>query len=383
LSLLCLYPGLETLVKAGFEDVAKALVFDKLKFYGRLDLSAGDPQTILGLTRAECTLLRSCRGDLKNVLKANKHHYKDAEWSIGDICSLRNELDRTYYLTDQLCFCNEKKTSPRQLLAYLKRQHARRLRQYEQAMRENGCLARHGGIAPRPDDEWVHLRDYHQMHATEMGIPPREIYPRDISEAHDAILNMHNERIERQRVADRERRGITYQTEQAAARERWRKQTQLKYENAARIDGDAARCEMMDKRLRWRVKHLSFALGDYMTVIPQRTRDLVREGEALHHCVGTYLDSYASSRTNIVFLRHKEHLDQPLITVEVSNEGKVRQCYGFNDDRQLFCEDEWKRVELEAWEAIYESGVRAFADAYEAHLREHFDNKNKKERVTA
>ena len=382
LSLLCLYPALETLVKAGFEEIAKANVFDKLKFYGRVDMTATDPQSILGLTKGECALLRNCGRSMVEVLKAHKHHYKDKEWSVGDICALRSALDRNYLLVDILCFCNEKKTNPREMLAYLKRQHARRLRQFEEAMHSNGCMARHGGIAPRFDDEWGHLRDYHQMHLSEMDVPPREIYPRDAREAHDAIMDVYNARMERERTAERARRGITYQKEQDAARESWKRQTKLKYDNAAKIDGDAGKCETMDKRLRWRIKHLSFALGDYMTVIPKRTKDLVREGEALHHCVGTYLDSYAGSRTNIVFIRHKAHIDQPLITVEVGNDGAVKQCYGFNDDRLLTSSDQWKGVELEAWEKIYDGSVRAFAKAYEEHLKEQFSN-TKKERVTA
>jgi hypothetical protein len=383
LSLLCLYPGLETLVKAGFEEIAKEVVFDKRKFYGRVDLCATDPQSILGLTKWECTQLKRCGSSMVEVLKAHKHHHRDATWSVGNICALRGALDRSYLFVDMLCFCNAKGTNPRDLLVYLKRQHARRLRQYEEAMRENRCLARNGGIAPRFDDEWVNLRDYHHMHNSEMGIPPRDLYPHDAKEAHDAVMEMKAARQEREWQAERQRRGDAYQAEQTAERARWIKQTGIKYDNAAKIDGDLERCDRMDKRLRWRIAHLSFALGDYMTVIPQRTRELVREGEALHHCVGTYLDSYANSHTNIVFLRHKDRLDQPLLTMEVSNEGRVKQCYGFNDDRTLCHGDEWKHEELDTWEAVYDPSVRAFAKAYEEHLKEHFDKNNKKERTTA
>ena len=383
LSLLCLYPGLETLIKAGFEEIAMQMVFDKRKFYGRVDYTATDPQSILGLSHGEQTMLKKCGRHMVEVLKAHKHHYKDKAWSVSDICALRGALDRNYQFVDMLCFCNAKGTNPRELLAYLKRQHARRMRQYEEAIHSNACMARHGCVAPRLDDEWVNLRDYHDMFVAEMDMPPREIYPKDAREAHDAIEERHNERMEREMRAERERRGITYQKEQEAKREHWRKQTRLKYENAAKIDGDKGKCAAMDKRLRWRVKHLSFALGDYMTVIPQRAKDLVREGEAMQHCVGTYLDSYAKGSTNIVFIRHKEHIDQPLLTVEVDNDGRVKQCYGFNDDRLLTNSDQWKKPEQEAWEAVYNADARTFAKAYEEHLKEHFDKNNKKERVTA
>lgn len=385
LSLLCLYPGLETLMKAGYGDIVKKVVFDKLKFYGRIDLMKGDPQSILGLSRAECTMLREHRHDMSTILKAHKHHCKNKEWSVGDICALQDADEYGHSLTDQLCFCNGQGTSPRVLLGYLMRQHERRLRQYDEAIHTNACLARHGGgVAPRLHDEWIHLRDWHDMYVKEMGVPPRELYPRDVSEAHDAILNMRNERIERQIAAYREQRGVTQEQEMQWERENWQKKTQLKYENADEIDGNVEKCECMDKRLRWRIKHLSFAKGRYMTVIPQRTRELVVEGEALHHCVGTYLERYASGKTNIVFLRDREHLEQPLLTVEVNDDGYVEQCYGFNDDQVYGKDEEWMKPELDKYLEVYDKEIRAFADAYREHLRNHFEAmKNKKERTTA
>ena len=124
-----------------------------------------------------------------------------------------------------------------------------------------------------------------------------------------------------------------------------------------------------------------------MVVIPSLTVELVREGERMHHCVGTYAERYAKGRTNIVFLRHKEHLDAPMLTAEILNDGKMNQCYGFNDDRPLYASDEWKRPEKETYDAVYDAAVRVFAKKYEEYLAEHFaamkGKKNEKERTTA
>jgi hypothetical protein len=387
LALLCLYPGLEILLKAGYGDIAKAVVLDKIKFYGRIDLQATDPQSILGLSRGDCIKLRECKYDMRTVLKAHKHYYKDAEWSIGDIHALAKGNMHWRSLTDQLCFCNEHKTSPRTLNKYLDKQHELRIKQYHEAMRTNGCLARHGGIEPDRQSEWIHLRDWHRMYCSEMGVPPRELYPRDVSEAHDAVMQIRDERINQQIAAEREHRGITTEVELRAKREGWVEQTRLKYEEAAKVDGRADLCEKMDKRLRWRIKHLSFAEGNYMTVIPKRARELVAEGEALHHCVGTYVNRYASSSTNIVFLRDRRYLDQPLLTVEVDNEGGIKQCYGFNDDMMVTKRDAWMKPEKDKYRAVYSSEIRVFAEHYKAYLAEHFaemkNQKHKKERTTA
>lgn len=162
-----------------------------------------------------------------------------------------------------------------------------------------------------------------------------------------------------------------------AERQSWIKSTKAKYENAARIDANQVVTEKMDKRLRWRIKHLSFASGCWMTVIPKHTRDLVAEGEALHHCVGTYCERYANSSTNIVFLRHKDYLEQPLLTVEVNNEGKVVQCYGFDDDRTYTKDKVWMDAERKKYLAVYDKDIRTFAQQYEEHLKEVFSKNNK------
>lgn len=86
-------------------------------------------------------------------------------------------------------------------------------------------------------------------------------------------------------------------------------------------------------------------------------------------------------------MRHREHLDQPLLTVEVTNDGFMKQCYGFDDDRTWNDEKEWMEPEREKYLAVYRTEIRTFAEHYEAYLAEHFarmkNKSKKKERVTA
>lgn len=79
-------------------------------------------------------------------------------------------------------------------------------------------------------------------------------------------------------------------------------------------------------------------------------KDLIREGEFLHHCVGrmNYDQRIIRGESLIFFVRHASEPDRPFVTVEFSLElGKVMQCYGDHDSRPdndtlHFVYDEWQ-----------------------------------------
>lgn len=81
-----------------------------------------------------------------------------------------------------------------------------------------------------------------------------------------------------------------------------------------------------------KVKSLEFEDDDkYCVVIPKGPSDLVEEGNALHHCVGSYVNSVANGKTNIVFIRKKDEINKSFFTVEVSNGMEVEQVHGFGN----------------------------------------------------
>lgn len=55
--------------------------------------------------------------------------------------------------------------------------------------------------------------------------------------------------------------------------------------------------------------------------------DLIAEGAALHHCVGTYADKYVKGKTDIVFIRKFSEIDKPFYTMEVID-NKIAQVRG-------------------------------------------------------
>lgn len=58
--------------------------------------------------------------------------------------------------------------------------------------------------------------------------------------------------------------------------------------------------------------------------------EIVAEGQALHHCVATYVDRVAKGETGILVMRSVKEPDKPLYTIEVRN-GVLIQCRGKNN----------------------------------------------------
>ncbi len=74
----------------------------------------------------------------------------------------------------------------------------------------------------------------------------------------------------------------------------------------------------------------------FVVVIARSPQDLVREGEALDHCVGrmNYDQKFAREESLIFFVRNASDPDTPFVTVEYSlSQHKVLQCYGEHDQR--------------------------------------------------
>lgn len=72
--------------------------------------------------------------------------------------------------------------------------------------------------------------------------------------------------------------------------------------------------------------------GKTFLIRPAATsKELIAEGKALSHCVGTYAERHAMGKTNICFIRQVAEPDKPFYTMEISNAGKIVQVHGKNN----------------------------------------------------
>lgn len=69
--------------------------------------------------------------------------------------------------------------------------------------------------------------------------------------------------------------------------------------------------------------------GELMIVAPHEIEDLKEEGSVLSHCVASYVDPIINGKENIMLLRRQDMPDVPFFTVEVLDDGEIRQvhCY--------------------------------------------------------
>lgn len=74
---------------------------------------------------------------------------------------------------------------------------------------------------------------------------------------------------------------------------------------------------------------VSLRINGMFIRLPNKLDELKREGEELHHCVGTYRNRVARGETLIFFIRQEKDPDKPFYTLEWK--GKVIQCRGFKN----------------------------------------------------
>lgn len=89
----------------------------------------------------------------------------------------------------------------------------------------------------------------------------------------------------------------------------------------------------MAARIRENTKKLvklRFTVGGLIAVPARTAQELIDEGRALNHCVGTYAQRVAEGQTIILFIRHADDPGTPFFTMEVRNNA-VFQCRGLKN----------------------------------------------------
>lgn len=109
-------------------------------------------------------------------------------------------------------------------------------------------------------------------------------------------------------------------------------------------------------------RQLEFASGRLFIRQPKNMTEIVKEGTALHHCVGGYAQRHAFMKLHIMFIRKADKPDVPFYTVEVDLFGKIKQVRGLRNCKTT-------------------PEVDAFIQEYEQHLAAVFGRE--KVRITA
>ncbi|MGG4456876.1 PcfJ domain-containing protein [Brevibacillus porteri] len=118
---------------------------------------------------------------------------------------------------------------------------------------------------------------------------------------------------------------------------------------------------LLNEKIRRRAKSLEnyrFEANGFILRPAQDANEVIREGNALHHCVGSYARKYGNGRTNIFVIRKTSNPDDPFYTMEVKG-NRIIQTYGFKH-------------------CLPNKEVKAFIDAFEQEKLTIKQNKKKK-----
>lgn len=77
---------------------------------------------------------------------------------------------------------------------------------------------------------------------------------------------------------------------------------------------------------------LAYADKRYTIVVPESPQDLTQEGEAMHNCVGSYINRVANGTSIVLFLRETKHPDRSFCTVELEPKTyEIVQCRSYGN----------------------------------------------------
>ena len=95
---------------------------------------------------------------------------------------------------------------------------------------------------------------------------------------------------------------------------------------------DAAEDEKRWKKVADRMKRYEFSDGTYRITYPANKKDMEREARHQHNCILGYIDNVQNGYEMILFMRKNENPDKPLVTIQLSNDGKIGQVFrAFNE----------------------------------------------------
>lgn len=71
----------------------------------------------------------------------------------------------------------------------------------------------------------------------------------------------------------------------------------------------------------------------YSFIVPKSIKDIVEEGNELHHCVGSYSNKIINKESRVVFMRDSDNIRVPLVTIDIDeNYNLIEAKKAFNED---------------------------------------------------
>ena len=299
-------PELEMVVKMKLWNLAEWITDTRGNPGDKMDLEAKKPWDKLKIRKTDLSFLIKKEGD-KQILKILQFE-KEYNHKLSE--AQREILRMTGFLKHEM----------RRILPYMSMtQFLNRIQKYAgidmEAMiqRKTVCTAAErnlAAVAGRYTDYLIMRLDLgYDLHNTVYQ------YPRNLTEEHQKMVLEQNEKQNEKRI----------------------REMQEKY-------------PAIEKNYKKYRKKYRFEKENLIIRPAKNAGEIIREGQALHHCVGTetYINNHNEGKSLILFLRKKDQPDQPYVTIEIDTEsGKIRQWHGANNRKP---EEEYLTIVLQQYE---------------------------------
>lgn len=137
------------------------------------------------------------------------------------------------------------------------------------------------------------------------------IYPKELTKAHDNLVSMLNS-IKKEKM------------------EKMAKEKRIREEKEQQLQ------ELEYKKRFANLLKLEKEIDEFVFLVPKELQDIIKEGNELHHCVGSshYLEAHKKGTTNIIFIRKKEDIETPYFTMEFKK-NNVEQIQGYKNREEI------------------------------------------------
>lgn len=277
------YPFIEYLIKLGLYKMTIDVVY---KWVDKqiLNTKENNIKKILQVTYEDIRHLQSIDADLNQLSRLQKFRKHEGRfekelyfWCLENNVDYKDVQKPLKYMTGY------------KLIKYINKQYAQ-----EKEERAGDTVCRYDKIA------YV-LQEFNDYLKTGKTLSydfsdSFVLFPRGLKEAHDVADKILNMRIKQK-----------YQREERQRKRKANDKISLVYNELQ--------------------KKVDFAKDGLTIMLPKTAEEIVKEGHALHHCVGSYYVSHANGECFILFIRKKDRIDKPFYTMEIRN-GAIKQVRG-------------------------------------------------------
>lgn len=299
LTLYPTHPQFEMMAKFGMYSIIKSAVVDSKENKSIINWSGTTPQEIFGISKDDFNQLLNSKEQITqygndNYLKVLK--ILKAARRINQNISVKTAIEYVKFDDNFLVYkllCSHKyRADLKKVVNYLNKT-------VERAKREINCCSNYLG------DDYIYRTYFdYVMLADRIGLDLSQdtvAFPKDLVAAHQNVIDINNTLIAERQSAEEKRKNK---------------------ENA----------QSAKKLYKKRKQKFEYSDDTFTVIVPETLEEIIKEGQALHHCVASYVERHAQGKSTILFLRAKDMRDKSLYTIEYNEKTKKEiQIQGFKN----------------------------------------------------